>query len=1008
MRTKLLLLCALLSQWCMADGTLTITLTSDNTASQEAFKTAFTTAYNALEDKTNVTVKVVKGDDVSLNGTTLDYVRWATNGTNTLKVLDLTGSGLAKDFTASLSWNAMSGSSITTVKLPEISSIPNVMFYGMNNLTSVTIGTWTLGSSPCTLTSIGSEAFSNCTALPITGSPAFTVTGTVGESAFRNCDAITYFPYQGTKNNPVTATSYSVADCDGLTEIHLPATIGTLRSNLFDNCANLTKINVNSDTPNQIWGVTSIESNVASNCPKFAEWTVAGDNQNYSAEGGLLYDKQGLTLINCPVAKEIGETFTFKGTVTTIGEKAFYGCQKLTTVKLPTQVTTIKSEAFDHSTITSLILDKTIQNISNTFINHCPELTSIAISGTDGGTSGDYFASAGGILYQKQTDGYHLAACPAKIATTDGVLNLYNVETELGAGAKVTHVGMNNADGEAFYQNTTIKTLILPDNVTNIHDRAFYNCNIEQLAVPYHFKTYGVNILVECKNFAKYYKYAETTNTWTELTDEESGLHYDVAEHMSVNDGGVLYSADIKTLYSVPAAYKSSEEDWDGHFIVYNNVEKLHAACFQYTQNIKRIDIAQGIMAIPHQCFSNSNVEQILIPNSVVQLGQDMIQSCSKLTDIYYLPTSKVVPLNQSGTVNCFYGAREGNAITVHFTKGYDGLIDAYKTTQDASYGWHWLSSRANFTADIEHRALFDDADAVTGFDKDGADTRMDNPISSYSLTNLRDDANAKNSFATNTKYQYITLYRSFASAKDNEYSTLALPFSLTRAQVKKAFGPNAKLYKFTGRYNNIVKFETVSLSEGEDNEVIVTNGVAMLIQPQYKHLSYLLPLDTEVNIFSTLTTSTMNSEAETDVVQTTTGNTTTNTAEEKQTDVTFKHGFYATYQNDVTVPAGFYYVKADGTVMWATKQRNITKAFRGYIRGNENETESNGAKVTLAFQFDEDEPTAIVSTGDGRFQRMDSSNVYSLDGRLVRPAGSQQQLQKGIYVVNGKKIVIK
>ena len=36
------------------------------------------------------------------------------------------------------------------------------------------------------------------------------------------------------------------------------------------------------------------------------------------------------------------------------------------------------------------------------------------------------------------------------------------------------------------------------------------------------------------------------------------------------------------------------------------------------------------------------------------------------------------------------------------------------------------------------------------------------------------------------------------------------------------------------------------------------------------------------------------------------------------------------------------------------------------------------------------------------------SGNVYSLDGRLVRTDGKLENLPKGIYIVNKKKIILK
>ena len=53
---------------------------------------------------------------------------------------------------------------------------------------------------------------------------------------------------------------------------------------------------------------------------------------------------------------------------------------------------------------------------------------------------------------------------------------------------------------------------------------------------------------------------------------------------------------------------------------------------------------------------------------------------------------------------------------------------------------------------------------------------------------------------------------------------------------------------------------------------------------------------------------------------------------------------------------------------------------------------------------------TASYATGISTlfYEAIKDNNVYTLDGRLVRTDGDLQQLPKGIYIINKKKVIVK
>lgn len=115
--------------------------------------------------------------------------------------------------------------------------------------------------------------------------------------------------------------------------------------------------------------------------------------------------------------------------------------------------------------------------------------------------------------------------------------------------------------------------------------------------------------------------------------------------------------------------------------------------------------------------------------------------------------------------------------------------------------------------------------------------------------------------------------------------------------------------------------------------------------------------------------------------------------------------GYYDAF-NITAANDDIYYMTGNNELKHTAKDRTM-KAFRTYFQFKENNGGSSSEAKTFSFSYYfDDYATGISSVGDaGSDSRaLDNNSWYTLDGRKL----SGKPVQRGIYVNNGKKVVIK
>ena len=196
------------------------------------------------------------------------------------------------------------------------------------------------------------------------------------------------------------------------------------------------------------------------------------------------------------------------------------------------------------------------------------------------------------------------------------------------------------------------------------------------------------------------------------------------------------------------------------------------------------------------------------------------------------------------------------------------------------------------------------------------------------------------------------------------EWSTLCLPFAMSEAQVKAAFGDDVKLADY-------VDYDTT-----EEGDKIV--GLQLNFQTATTitaHKPCLIKVSTPVSQFLV------------DGVNVGT--------KAKPANAEMK----GTYKSNTEVPE--YALFLSDNAFWYSKGKTTMKAFRAYFNFDDILAEVESAEAKIRFVVDE-EPTAIegIATPDV------TGEVFTLQG-ISLGVQDVQSLPKGIYIIGGKKVNI-
>jgi hypothetical protein len=189
---------------------------------------------------------------------------------------------------------------------------------------------------------INKETFKNCTSLSNT--IKIENTNSIGESVFEGCTSLLSVEYYSGSgivdgyNNKINISKRAFKNCTKLRSISLPSNLETICDESFYGCNNLTNIalpETNIALPENTIIPITIGNSAFEGCSKLSS---ISNCENIKTISDFAFK-------NCTKLSSISLESNSK--LTTIGNSAFYGCSGLESISLPSKLTTIGNHTFE-------------------------------------------------------------------------------------------------------------------------------------------------------------------------------------------------------------------------------------------------------------------------------------------------------------------------------------------------------------------------------------------------------------------------------------------------------------------------------------------------------------------------------------------------------------------------------------------------------------------------------------------------------------------------------------
>ena len=457
--------------------------------------------------------------------------------------------------------------------------------------------------------------------------------------------------------------------CTSLTSVTISNNITSIGEDAFSGCTSLTRVYI---TDIAAWCNISFEGS--------GEYLLYVANPLYYAKN-LYLNNNLVTALTIPDSvTSIGNraffgcmsltSVTIGSGVTSIGEDAFYCCMSLTSVTISSGVTSIGNGAFYYCTsLTNVTIGNNVTSIGNYAFYCCTSLTSVTIpdSVTSIGSSAFYYCtSLTSITIPDSVTSIGYDAFENCTSLTSVYI------TDMAAWCKIS---FNGSDSNPLYytknlylNNNLVTALAIPDGVTSIGDYAFSGCrSLTSVTIPDNVTSIDEGAFYHCTSLTS----VTIGNNVTNIGDYAfrgctSLTNITIPDNVTSIGGGAF--RDCTSLTSVTIG---------------NGVTSIGDWLFTGCKSLTSVTISNSVTSIGDYTFYNcASLTSVTIGNNVTSIGNYAFSGCSSLEKVYYKGTAA-----DWGRISI---STKNNSYLTNATRYY---YSESEPTESGNY-WHYVDGK--------------------------------------------------------------------------------------------------------------------------------------------------------------------------------------------------------------------------------------------------------------------------------------------------------------------------
>ncbi|MBR5686630.1 MAG: leucine-rich repeat protein [Prevotella sp.] len=497
----------------------------------------------------------------------------------------------------------------------------------------------------------------------------YTVTGINGH-AFENCQNMTEV------NIPQTVTNigaYAFSGCNNLTSVTIPDGVTGIGAYAFDGCSGLTGVTI----PD---GVTSIGDYTFNGCSSLTSVTVP---DGVTRIGTYAFsDCAGLTSV------------TFPSSLTSIGTYAFSGCTGLTKVVVP-DVGTWSRVSFgnyyanplvyahhlysdENTECTDLVIPDGVTGINSYAFSGCSGLSSVTIPSSVTNIASYAFSGCNGLttvtmnsnavmsryymnnIFGKQVENYIIGGNVTGIGS-------YAFEFCTGLKSVTIASSVTSIGNSAFRGCTNLTDVTLSDGLTSLGDYSFNGCaSLTSVILPTSVTGIGAYAFENCTGLMSMTIPDGVTSIGSSAFSGCSNLTVKVSvSDMSAFPGNMVVGL-IKSVANKPVHLIDNEGIEITEFVIPDGVSTVSDDAFANCVSLTSVTIPPTVTSIGDGAFGGCRgLTTVIIHDGVTNIGSDAFHGCSRLASIYnFNPQPQTIGSSDFSNYNATLYVLDGSVST--------------------------------------------------------------------------------------------------------------------------------------------------------------------------------------------------------------------------------------------------------------------------------------------------------------------------------------------------------